>query len=499
MRLNIRGLPTADRMTFLFIYIIPRNLTVGQLGSTAPKTARCLTPPERPAKVSSYLKLRPVALDTSQQFKQQIDRSQHALIALRQQWHPDAVASALALAKYLERKGKKADIVAEGFAAPTHLQFLPGIDRVRPGLNQLQKFVITLDVSQVGIDELSYDLVDNELQVFVTPKSGQFRPEHLNTRHAEFKYDLIITVDAPDFGSLGAVFHRHTDFFHHKPVINIDHDPANERYGNLNLVDIAASSAAEVLHQLLNDLGESAWDSETATCLLTGLIAKTRSFKTPRVTPRTLQIASELIAAGGQRDEIVRHLYRTRSLPTLKLWGRALSRLKHDPVSKFAWTLLVKPDFVHAGADYSQLADVMEELLVNSPEAEICGVLYEQPADKAAGTEEMICALICSDKHEHAGKLVADLKPEGDHRLARVCFPHANLIEAEKAVLNAVYKSLGKTAPYADTVTPAPAPELGHPELRTVKAERVERVAELTALGRQAETQQAEPATPAKA
>jgi phosphoesterase RecJ-like protein len=412
-------------------------------------------------------------LNTGKQFTEAINQANHALVTFRKEWSPDAVGSAITLARFLKAKGKQVDVVADGFQAPESLKFLPDMETIRPGLEKLQKYVISLNVAQTGIDELSYDLAGDQLKIFITPKTGQFGQTDLTAQADEFKYDLIITVDTPDYAALGRVFSDHSDFFYQRPVINIDHDPANERFGNLNIVDIAAASASEVLHQLLTEIKETAWDEDTATCLLTGLIAKTRSFKTAKVTPRTLQIASELIAAGGRRDQIVQHLYRTRTLPTLKLWGRALARVKHDPVTRFAWTLLVKQDFIAAGTDESELPGVMEELLMNSPEAEICGVIYESQAKPATGQPAGICALICSDKHDDATRLVANLRPDGDHRLARLCFPTHNLIEAEKSVLNAIYSSLGKTAPYGQEAESTPAiPELGHPELVPVRAAR---------------------------
>lgn len=416
-------------------------------------------------------------LDTGKQFLEIINRSNHCLITFRKEWNPDAVGSALALARTLRARGKKADIVADGFSTPKNLCFLPDISEIRPGLQKLQKFIINLDVSRAGIEDLSYDLAGESLKIYITPKNGQFSDRDVTLTASEFKYDLIICLDTPAYASLGAVFRENADFFHRCPVVNIDNDPANERFGNLNIVDIAASSASEVLHGLLKETEMTCLDAPTATCLLTGMIAKTRSFRTPQVTPQTLKIASDLIAAGGERDSIVRNLYRNRSLPTLKLWGRALSRLKYDATSRFAWTLLVRQDFIHAGAGEETLPDILDELMANSPEADICGILYEQGGRKEDGRPAGICALISSERHEDAGKLVAGLRPEGDRHLARLCFLDDNLLAAEKSVLSAIYGSLGKTAPFGPEDPTAVAPELGHPDLRTVTPPKNESMA----------------------
>jgi len=403
-----------------------------------------------------------MALAMEKQFIETLKRSEHALITFRRDWSVDALASALAIQRYLTGKGKRAEVIADGFAPGKSAQFLPGANEVRPSFEHLQKFIINLDVTKTKIEELSYDLKDDKLRIYVTPKAGQFASADLTTATSDFKYDLIVTLDTPDYHSLGALFDLNTDFFYHRPTVNVDHDPANEHYGNLNAVDIAATSTSEIVYSLLHGAGEHFLDPDTATCLLAGMISKTRSFKTPSVTPRTLEIASELIAAGARRDEIVQNLYRTRSLATLKLWGRALARLKYDAAARFAWTLLVRPDFVHAGAGEEFLPDVIEELMMNSPEAEIFGVLYEQDAPADRSRPAGICALVSSEKYSNALGLVSSLKPEGTRRMARLCFPGQNLIEAEKAVLGSIYRSLGKNAP-ADAVPAALAQSAAQP------------------------------------
>ncbi len=371
--------------------------------------------------------------------------SKHLLITFRKEWNVDAVASALALAAFFEKRGKRVDIVADGFAPTKAIGFLPNADRILPRFSHLQKFVISLDVSKSKIDELSYDIEGGKLRINVTAKDGgRYDAADVSTATTEFKYDCIITLDTPDYAALGSLFSKNTELFYNRPVLNVDHDTANEQYGNFNAVDITATSTAECVYSLLKATGEHFLNEDVATCLMAGIIFKTRSFKTSSVTPKTLDIASALVAAGARRDEIVQSLYRTRSISTLKLWGRTLARLKFDPTLKMAWSLLVRQDFIHAGASEEHLADVIDELMMNSPEAEIVGLLYEQEAENAPGKVAGICALVSTEKHADALGLVAGLKPDGTRKTARVCFPQTGIIDAEKTVLAAIGKSLGR-------------------------------------------------------
>lgn len=385
-----------------------------------------------------------MALTTEKQFMESAMAANHILVTFRKEWTPDAVASALALARVLEKKGKKVDIAADGFTLPKSLAFLPDATRIQPALRQLRKFTIALDISKTKIDELSYEVAGDKLHIHIMPKEGAFAPSDVSSEHSDFKYDLIIALDTQEYGGLGAMFTDHAEFFYGKPVVNIDHEPSNERYGNMNLVDVTATSCCEAVYGLCAASGEHFLDAETATCLLTGIISKTHSFKTSSVTPRTLDIASELVAAGARRDDIITNLYRTRSIATLKLWGRALARIKFDPETKTAWSVLVRQDFIHAGATEEHLSDVIGELMMNSPEAHIVSLIYEQDAKDAPGGVASICALVSSESHGNVAGMFTALKPEGDRKTARLCFPETSILDAERQVLTAIRVALGK-------------------------------------------------------
>ncbi|HCC21798.1 hypothetical protein A2480_00345 [Candidatus Uhrbacteria bacterium RIFOXYC2_FULL_47_19] len=384
-----------------------------------------------------------MSLTIEKQISESIGRSNQILVAFRKDWNVDAVGSALALTHLLEAVGKKVDVVADGFTATKRIGFLPKTERISSELKQLRQFVISLDLSHAKVDELTYHLEGDKLNFRLTPKSGQFRDRDVTARQTDFRYDLVFTVGTPDLGSLGRMFDDNSDLFYQVPLVNIDHNPDNLGYGNINFVDITATSCAELIHRLYVSPENAVTHSEdTATMLLGGIIDSTRSFRATNVTPRTLDSAAELVAAGGRRDEIVHHLYKTRTISTLKLWGRALARLKYDPEIRMAWSLLVRQDFIHSGSNQDCLPDVMDELMANAPEAEISGLIYEQ--DGVGNTPGGICALITSERQSDVMSLVPDLKPEGHRRMARICFPGIGLQEAEGLVLASIRKSLGK-------------------------------------------------------
>jgi nanoRNase/pAp phosphatase (c-di-AMP/oligoRNAs hydrolase) len=386
-----------------------------------------------------------MALQTAAQFAAALEPATHVLIVTRAAWHVDGLASALAVQRLAEAHGKRADVAIADFAAPGHLSFIPRLSGVAPKLRDLQRFVISLDVARTQVDEIYYDVSGDRLRIHVTPKDGgRFSPTDLRAEASPYKYDLIVAVDAPDLASLGAPHEQHGEFFTRGPIINIDHDAANERFGHLNLVDITAAATAEIVAGLVKADQAATLDEEMATLLLTGLIAKTRSFRTPATSPRSLDLAAELMTAGASREDIVRRLYRHRDVTTLKLWGRALARLKHDAASGFAWTVLVRPDFIHAGTGEDDLADVASELILNSAETTVAGVLYERP-----GGEPGVRAIIATDRHVSALDVVRPLEPTGSRELARLSFPGDDMLAVERRVRETVARYVAQHRPPA--------------------------------------------------
>src|SRR3989338_7068710 len=114
-----------------------------------------------------------------QQIKELIKRSGKILITTAKQFSGDGLASSLALLLILKKLNKNAEIIINDFKLPEQYRFLPGADQVKASVKKLKKFIINLDISQTGIEDLSYDIKDNNLRIHLTPRQGVFTPEDL--------------------------------------------------------------------------------------------------------------------------------------------------------------------------------------------------------------------------------------------------------------------------------------------------------------------------------
>ena len=326
-----------------------------------------------------------MALTQEQQAVEMITRAKRVLLVTRQHATTDAIASIAAVQAFFKKLNKPCDAVAPDFNPSLAPKFLPDAHQIKSTIGAVRAFELSLDVTHNKLGEISYDVRDNKLVVTVVPETGEWTPKDLAFRHGEDRYDLVVALDCQDLQSLGPLFAAHADFFYRTPVINIDRDPGNEHWGHINLVDLTAVSTTEVLYGLFSRWNRQLIDENLATSLLTGMIAKTQSFRTQNVTPKTLQIASELIALGGRREEIVQGLWRTRTVPTLKLWGKALSRLESDRDHQLVWTTLSRQDFLEAGVSEDALEGIVDELVAYAPEAKVVVIAYEKESSHING------------------------------------------------------------------------------------------------------------------
>jgi len=312
-----------------------------------------------------------------------LQRSHTPVIIIPRNPSSDALAAGLALLLVLEKLGQNARLVCPQFSLPPSHSFLPKSQSIFTDLSSLRTFIISVNTKQVKLEALSYAMENDRVNIHLTPKNGYFEARDVTTSDGTFAYDAIVTLDTPQLEQLGDLYHQNVEFFYQVPIINIDHHAANRRYGHINTVDITATSVSEIVFEILRHLGLEHLDEQVATSLLTGIISKTKAFQSQSVTPRSLSIASHLISAGGRRDEIIRHLYQTKSLAILRLWGRTLVNIRETAGGQIVWSTLTRADLRDSQAQPDEAAGVLDELMINTPRAKY-GLIFVDDGRRTA-------------------------------------------------------------------------------------------------------------------
>ncbi len=379
-----------------------------------------------------------MGLSIHEQFLGAIERSNRPIIILTETADIDDFASAFSIISILSKMGKSAEIATTGGMIPKNISFLNQETSVRGDLTQIRKMTIEIDTKSAMVDELSYEEVDGKLSIHLVPKTGVWHQEDLSVKTDAYKYDLVITIGVRDLAQIGSMYTLYPDFFFTTPVVNIDHRSDNEHFGQLNIVDMNAVSCTEVCHDLFERIDGSLFDKEMATVLLTGMIFKTNSFKAQHVSPRTLSVAGSLIEKGGDRDLIVQHLYKTKTVETLRLWGRALARLKADTKHALIWTMLTKKDFVNAGAGTDALNSIVDELISTSPQSNVVAIFYE--------IEDRIDVLLHAVRPYDALALGAAFSATGTREEAILHIASEDIVKSEKEVISHLKQKLSELA-----------------------------------------------------
>ncbi|MDQ6747522.1 MAG: bifunctional oligoribonuclease/PAP phosphatase NrnA [Candidatus Dormibacteraeota bacterium] len=159
--------------------------------------------------------------------------------------------------------------------------------------------------------------------------------------------DAWVILDSSDPRRLGVVYSSQQVPFAGRPVLNIDHHPTNQEFGDLNIVDASAAAVGEQVPLLLEAMG-LAPDARAANWLLLGTVTDTLGFRTSSTSARTMATAATLMEHGGDLYGIMDEMFGTRPLSQILLWGRALANVQTD--GRTLWTTVTREMLRETGA-----------------------------------------------------------------------------------------------------------------------------------------------------
>ncbi|MFA4028502.1 MAG: hypothetical protein GDYSWBUE_000406 [Candidatus Fervidibacterota bacterium] len=215
--------------------------------------------------------------------------------------HPegDGIGSILALMHALARLGKRCDAVCSD-GVPSILRFLPGSELIKLDCDCMCDAIIAVDVSRR--DRLA-----------IPPSSLERLIKGAQT------------------------------------IVCIDHHIVEQPFGDVVWVDESMPATGLMIYKLFKHLSVDV-TPQIATCLYAAIATDTGAFRFENTTHECLSAAAELVKAGADPALIAHHIFERRHVGALKLWGRALARMRLDKGSGVAWTWLKRRDFEVAGA-----------------------------------------------------------------------------------------------------------------------------------------------------
>ena len=222
--------------------------------------------------------------ELQKEFIQILNKPKKVVIIPHKNPDGDALGSTLALNFFLNKTGHQSHVVSPN-EYPDFLNWLPGQEGILKHSTETDKAVELIEAA-----------------------------------------DLIFTLD---FNSLGRVemLEPHINSSSAKKIM-IDHHQEPSDYADIMYSDSNIGSTCEMVYDLIYQLDAAQIDQKIATCLYTGMMTDSGSFRFPSTTPKTHRVIAELIDKGANHTEIHQNIYDTFTFDRLRLLGTALTNLK---------------------------------------------------------------------------------------------------------------------------------------------------------------------------
>ena len=197
----------------------------------------------------------------------------------------DAIGSTLGLMHFLKDKGHKATVIAPN-DYPHFLKWLPGNDEV-----------------------IIYEAEKERSDKLIAEAEMVFTLDFNDLSRSGLMYDSLVASEA--------VF------------VMIDHHQEPADYAHYTYSDSEMSSTCEMVYRFIDKLRASKKITpEIATCLYTGIMTDTGSFRFSSTSSDTHRVIADLIDKGAKNAQIHNNIFDTNSENKLQLLGTALQNLK---------------------------------------------------------------------------------------------------------------------------------------------------------------------------
>jgi bifunctional oligoribonuclease and PAP phosphatase NrnA len=247
-----------------------------------------------------------------------------------------------------------------------------GIEEVPTELRSRERFLLTAHEgpdgdalgSLLGMHHLLGQLGKDSVMFmaakeFPLPIEYRFLPleEVFHEPPADMADRTVIFLDCGNIDRMPVEFLSEGDNFR----INIDHHHDNTRFGDVNLVEMGASSTAEIVYELAIALGAEI-TPEIAAALYVGLITDTGKFMYENTNAQTHRIAADLIDAGVAVDDTYRRLYEHVPIEKLRLLSRALDGIRRYCGERLVVSYITAADYEASGGGEEMTEGIIDHL-----------------------------------------------------------------------------------------------------------------------------------------
>lgn len=170
-------------------------------------------------------------------------------------------------------------------------------------------------------------------------------------------YDLFIALDC----SKDRLGDAEKFFDAAKKTVNIDHHVSNRGTGDELCIVPTASSACELVYDVID---KDKLDIETARAIYTGIVTDTGVFKYNNTSPKTMEIAAQLISYGFDFGSLIDHVFYEKTYLQNQIMGRALLESFRIMDGKAIVSVVSKQTMDFYGVESNDLDGIVNQLLL---------------------------------------------------------------------------------------------------------------------------------------
>lgn len=251
----------------------------------------------------------------------------------------------------------------------------------------------------------------------------------------EAAFDLAIVLDSGDLSRVGERVRPLIG--RARRIVDIDHHSLAGAFGDIRVLDPQTASTSEIVYALVRTMGFPI-TPDIATCLFTGVITDTGSFRFQNVTPATFRVAADLLEAGAPPAFVSENVFENRTFAATRLLGHALSSLSRSSDGRIVWAHIAAADFTAVGATDEDTEGIVN--YVRGVRSADVGVLFREIASVDASPPKIRISL-----RSREGVNVAEIAQRfggGGHRMAAGCTLALPLDEAKRTVVAALTAAL---------------------------------------------------------
>jgi len=170
--------------------------------------------------------------------------------------------------------------------------------------------------------------------------------KHVDELPKDFAVDTAVLLECPSLQRVG----RAARFLREDVrLINIDHHPKNSIEASVSWLEPGCSSVGEMVYEFFQSVGHDV-DEQTAEQLYTAIMTDTGQFRFTNTSPRTMQIAGELIAAGAVPKRISDRVYYNLPVAGMRLLGKVLGTMEFYDGDSVCFLTLTRRMLAESGA-----------------------------------------------------------------------------------------------------------------------------------------------------